>query len=138
MTSIPSLRQRIADYDAKLAALTPDDKRVKKRIFAKLGKLNKELLQLEQSSDTKKRKREVIGVGSSNDFGEIDCEGEREDEGEGEGEGECESEEENHAQETAQPLRRKQIKAKVKSLNRDLATLAQKKQLTGKHYKSCV
>jgi len=133
MTSIALLRQRIADYDSKLAALGPDDKRVKKRIFAKLGPLNKQLFQLEQSSDAKKRKTEVIGVEFSDDFGEIDC---GDDEREDEGEGESESEEEKHVQETAQPLTRKQIKAKVKSLNRDLATLAQKKQLTGKHFKS--
>jgi pentatricopeptide repeat protein len=106
------LNKKIAEYALKLEQLTgPEDKRVKKRVLQALGKLKKQL----------------AGLGSSTDItDDVEIEGSLEDE-------------ENSIQKkqkiTTAPavpeitLTRKQLKAKLKLLNKELAEYAQKKQL---------
>lgn len=161
MSSIASLKQRIAEYDAKLALLGPDDKRIKKRIFAKLGPLNKQLAALEAkqqagggSSGSKKRKSEEedardgnenaesrdagIGIGINNKYHrkEDNSNDNDNDEDDDDDDNDNDNDDEDdhmgqHQVNSSQPLTRKQMKAKVKALNRDLATYAQKKLLNG-------
>jgi pentatricopeptide repeat protein len=97
--------RKIAEYVAKLETLNgPDDKRVKKRVLAALGKLKKELIGLNSlsSSSTSDGERgnasvenENVAIGKSDDV----------------------------------VLSRKQLKVKLKFLNKELADFAQKKQL---------
>jgi pentatricopeptide repeat protein len=97
--------RKIAEYVAKLETLNgPEDKRVKKRVLAALGKLKKELLGLDS-----------LPSNSTSD-------GER---------GNSSVENENVAAGKADDvvLSRKQLKVKLKFLNKELADFAQKKQL---------
>lgn len=96
--------RKIADYAAKLETLEgPENKRVKKRVLAALGRLKKEL-SLTLSSNTTENSH---GGGENLDAKSSELE-ERNTEG---------------------TLSRKHLKGKLKLLNKELADYAQKKQL---------
>lgn len=107
------LKKKISEYGLKLEQLTgPEDKRVKKRVLQALGKLKKQL----------------SGLGSANDIDEdVETEGSLDD-----GENSIQKKQKQLNTSPAVPeitLTRKQLKAKLKLLNKELAEYAQKKQL---------
>lgn len=97
--------RKISEYVAKLETLNgPEDKRVKKRVLAALGKLKKELLSLDSLSSNATSDGEK---GNSSVENENVAKGKTDD----------------------VVLSRKQLKVKLKFLNKELADFAQKKQL---------
>jgi pentatricopeptide repeat protein len=96
------IERKIADYAAKLATLEgPENKRVKKRVLAQLGKLKKELKLFTNAAVKIHGDKYVADSGLS------------------------EPDEKN----TEGTLSRKHLKGKLKLLNKELADYAQKKQL---------
>ena len=97
--------RKISEYVAKLETLNrPEDKRVKKRVLAALGKLKKELIGLESETSSA---TSIDGSGNSSVENENVAPGKTDE----------------------VVLTRKQLKVKLKFLNKELADFAQKKQL---------
>ena len=102
------IERKIAEYAEKLKSLDgPDDKRIKKRVLAALGKLKKDLAECDGSVAPSADKRVV-----PDDYGSTEI---------------TKTTEVVKNAETT--LTRKQLKAKLKLLNKELADYAQKKQL---------
>ena len=102
------IERKIAEYADKLKSLNgPDDKRIKKRVLAALGKLKKELAGLDSSVDS--GAAESVAVNHSGSAEVVNAT--------------------EATKNTETTLTRKQLKAKLKLLNKELADYAQKKQL---------
>jgi hypothetical protein len=112
MSSRSELKNRIQELGDRLSALSSEDKRIKKRILQKLGKLKKELITAEENG----------GGGGG---------------GGGDEEGQATGEEKTEGNPS---WTKKQSKLKLKIANSDLAELAQKKQLKAaqKKFQWCV
>jgi pentatricopeptide repeat protein len=110
MSSRSELKNRIQELGDRLSALNSEDKRIKKRILQKLGKLKKELITAEENGE---------GGGGGDEEGQAT--GEEKTEGN-------------------PSWTKKQSKLKLKIANSDLAELAQKKQLKAaqKKFQWCV
>ena len=102
------IERKITEYADKLKSLDgPDDKRIKKRVLAALGKLKKDLAECDGSVAPSADKRVVADDCGSTEITKT-------------------TEVVKNAETT---LTRKQLKAKLKLLNKELADYAQKKQL---------
>lgn len=102
------IERKIAEYAEKLKSLDgPDDKRIKKRVLAALGKLKKDLAECNGVVAPSADKRVI-----ADDYGSTEI---------------TKTTEVVRNAETT--LTRKQLKAKLKLLNKELADYAQKKQL---------
>lgn len=102
------IERKIAEYADKLKSLNgPDDKRIKKRVLAALGKLKKELVGLDNSVDSGAAESAAVNHNGSTEVVKAT----------------------EAIKNTETTLTRKQLKAKLKLLNKELADYAQKKQL---------
>ena len=109
------IEAKIAEYAVKLAQLDgPESKRVKKRVLQALGKLKKQLLECEGGGTVShESSSSVVGL-STREAGQDDNDHESSS---------------NSSSTNQQQLTRKQLKSKLKLLNKELAEYAQKKQL---------
>lgn len=102
------IERKIAEYADKLKSLNgPDDKRIKKRVLAALGKLKKELAGLDNSVYSGAAESAAVNYNGSTEVVKAT----------------------EAIKNTETTLTRKQLKAKLKLLNKELADYAQKKQL---------
>ena len=117
------IEAKIAEYAAKLAQLDgPESKRVKKRVLQALGKLKKQLLECGGGGGVVKHESSSSAVSSSSSA--EDAASTRQDDQDNDNDNSNSSS--THQQ---QQLTRKQLKSKLKLLNKELAEYAQKKQL---------